>query len=89
LRHFIEGKIEGRTEMIGRWVRRHKKLPDDLQKKRGYWKLKDETADCTLWRTHSGRGYGQKSKWMNIDHLSVECKIHLFFTPYMKKMNGN
>ena len=30
---------------------------DDLPETRGYWKLKDETLDRTLWRTSSGRGY--------------------------------
>jgi len=24
----------------------------------GHWKLKEEEFDCTLWRTHFGRGYG-------------------------------
>jgi len=25
---------------------------------RGYWKLKEEAVDCTLWRTCFGTGYG-------------------------------
>jgi hypothetical protein len=31
---------------------------DDLKEMRGYWKLKEETLDSTLWRTHFGRGCG-------------------------------
>jgi hypothetical protein len=26
--------------------------------KRGYWKLKEEALDRTVWRTGLGRGYG-------------------------------
>jgi hypothetical protein len=38
LKHVIEGKLDGRIEMIGRWGRRRKQLLDDLKEKRGYWK---------------------------------------------------
>jgi hypothetical protein len=38
--------------------RRHKQLLDDLKEKRGYWKLKMEAVDHTLWRTLYGRGCG-------------------------------
>jgi hypothetical protein len=51
LKHAIEGKLEGRTEMMGRWGRRRKQLLDDLKEKREYWKLKEEALDRTLWRT--------------------------------------
>jgi hypothetical protein len=33
LKHVIEGKLEGRVEMIGRWGRRRKQLLDDLKEK--------------------------------------------------------
>jgi hypothetical protein len=39
LKHVIEGKLEGRTEMTGRRGRRHKQLLDYLKEKRRYWKL--------------------------------------------------
>jgi hypothetical protein len=55
LKHVIEGKLEGRIEMVGR---RCKQLLDDLKEKRRYWKLKAEALDRTLWRTHFRRGYG-------------------------------
>jgi hypothetical protein len=57
LKHVIEGKIEGRTEMMGGRGRRRKQLLDDLKENRRYWKLKEEALDHTLWRTHFGRGY--------------------------------
>jgi hypothetical protein len=58
LKHVIEGKLEGGTEITGRRGRRRKQLLDDLKKKRRYWKLKEEALDRTLWRTRFGRGYG-------------------------------
>jgi hypothetical protein len=53
----IEGKLEGRIEMTGRRGRRRKQLLDDLKEKRGYWKLKEEALDRTVWRTSFGIGY--------------------------------
>jgi hypothetical protein len=54
----IEGKLEGRIEMMGRLGRRRKQLLDDLKEKKRYWKLKEEALDCILWRTRFGRSYG-------------------------------
>jgi hypothetical protein len=48
LKHVIEGKIEGRTEMTGRRGRRRKQQLDDLKETTGYWKLEEETVTCTL-----------------------------------------
>ena len=42
--------------MKGRWGRRSKQLPYDLREKRGYWKLKEEALNHSLWRTCCG-GY--------------------------------
>jgi hypothetical protein len=58
LKHVIEGKIEGRIEVTGRRGRRLMQLLDDRNEMRGYWKLKEEEIDRTLWRTRFGRGYG-------------------------------
>jgi hypothetical protein len=55
LKHVIEGKLEGRTEMMGRRGRRRKQLLDDLMEKKRYWKLKEEALDRTLWRTRFRR----------------------------------
>jgi hypothetical protein len=57
LKHIIERKIGG-IKVTGRQGRRCKPLQDDLKETTGYWKLKEEALDCTLWRTHLGRGYG-------------------------------
>jgi hypothetical protein len=54
VRHVTEGKIGGRIEGTGR----RKKLLDDLQERRGYWKSKEEALDRALWRTRFTRGYG-------------------------------
>jgi hypothetical protein len=51
LKHVLEGKIDGRKEVMGTWQRRCKQLLDDLREKTGYWKLKDEALGPTLWRT--------------------------------------
>jgi len=56
LKHFIEGKIEGRIQVIGRRGRTCKQLLDEFKEKRGYWKLKEEELDIT--QTRFGRGYG-------------------------------
>jgi hypothetical protein len=37
LKHVTEGKLEGRTEMMGRRRRRRKQLLDYLKEKRRYW----------------------------------------------------
>jgi hypothetical protein len=50
LKHVIEGMLEGRVEVNGRRKWRHKQLQDDLKVKTGYWKLKEEALDRTLWR---------------------------------------
>jgi hypothetical protein len=39
--------------------RRPKQLQDDLKERRGYWKLKEETLDRTVWTTRFGRGNGR------------------------------
>jgi hypothetical protein len=58
VKHDLEGKTEGKIEVTERRGRRLKQLLDDLEETRGYWKLKEEALDNTLWRTHIGRGYG-------------------------------
>jgi hypothetical protein len=54
LKHVIEGKIEEKIEVLGR----HKQLLDVLKETRGYWKLKEEALDRTVWRTGFGSGCG-------------------------------
>jgi hypothetical protein len=63
LKYVIKGKIEGRTLVTARRGRRCKQLLDDLTEKRGYWKLKEEALDRTLWRTRIGGGCGPVVRW--------------------------
>jgi hypothetical protein len=55
LKHVIEGKVEGRTQVTGRRGRRCKQLLDYLKEMRGYWKLKEGTLDRGMWRTRCER----------------------------------
>jgi hypothetical protein len=41
----------------GRGIR-GKQLLDDIKETRGFWKLKEEALDRTVWRTGFGRGCG-------------------------------
>jgi len=51
LEHFIEGKAEERIEVTeGRGIR-SKQLLDERKETRGYWRLKEEALDRTVWRT--------------------------------------
>jgi hypothetical protein len=58
LKHVIEGKLEGRIKVIGRRGRRRKQLLDNPKETRGYWKLKEEILDRSLWGTCFGSGCG-------------------------------
>ena len=44
--------------MTGRRGRRCRKLQDDLKERRGYYHLKEEALDRTMWRACFGRGFG-------------------------------
>ena len=64
----LKKRWRGKTEVTRRWGRsRH--LLDYHTEMRGYWKLKVEALDHTLWRTRFGRGCGpatrQTPEWMN------------------------
>ena len=54
----MEGKVEGMIEVTGRRGRRRKQLLEVFKEKRGYWNLKEEALDRTVWRTCFARGYG-------------------------------
>ena len=58
LKQVIEGKIKGEIEVTRRRGRRRKKLLDDLKDRRGYYHLKEEALDRTMWRNRFGRGVG-------------------------------
>jgi hypothetical protein len=44
--------------VTGRHGRRRRKLLDDLKERRGYFHLKEEALDRTMWRTRFERGFG-------------------------------
>jgi hypothetical protein len=58
LKQVIEGKIEGRIVVMGRWGRRHEQLLDEYKEKREYWGSKDEALNFSLWKASFGKGYG-------------------------------
>ena len=85
LDHIIKGKAEKGIEATVRKGRRRKQLLYDFKETRGYWKLKEETLDRTLWRTHCGRSYAPVAKhttqWMNkalLFHTFVQFLCFLF-----------
>jgi hypothetical protein len=45
-------------EVTGRRGRRRRKLLDDLKERRGYFHLKEEALDRTMWIARFGRGFG-------------------------------
>ena len=55
VKHITEGQTEGGIRVTERRGRSSKQLQDDLKETRGYWKLKQDTLDHTLWRTRCGR----------------------------------
>jgi hypothetical protein len=52
-----EGEIQGGIEVTGRQGRKRRKLLDDLKERRGYFYLKEEALDRTMWRARFGRGF--------------------------------
>jgi len=53
---------------------KRRRLLDDLEEKRRYWELKEETSDCTLRTTRFGRSHGlvarQTSYWIPLHATS-------------------
>jgi len=58
LKQVLEGKLEGRIEVMGRRVRRSKQILYDLKEIRRHWKLKKEALDRSICRTRFGGGHG-------------------------------
>jgi hypothetical protein len=58
LQQVIEGKIKGVIEVKRRRGRRRRKLLDELKERRGYYHLKEEALDRTMWRARFVRGFG-------------------------------
>jgi hypothetical protein len=58
LQRVTEGKIQGGIEVTGRQDGRRTKLLNDLKERGGYFHLKEEALDRTMWRARFGRGFG-------------------------------
>jgi hypothetical protein len=58
LQQVIEGKIKEGIDVTGRRGRTRRKLLDDRKERRGYYHLKEEALDRTMWRARFGRGFG-------------------------------
>ena len=58
LQRVIEGKIKRGIEVTGRRGRGRRKLLDDLKERRGYYHLKKEILDRTMWRARFEGGFG-------------------------------
>jgi hypothetical protein len=54
----LKERYMGEIEVTGRQGRRRRKLLDDLKERRGYFHLKEEALNSTMWRAHFGRGFG-------------------------------
>jgi hypothetical protein len=54
LKRVIEGKIEGQVEVTGGRGRRLKQLMYDFKETKGYWKMREDALDRTIWRTRFG-----------------------------------
>jgi hypothetical protein len=67
LKEVVEGKLEGRIEVMERQVRRRKQILCDLKETRRKLKLKKEALDRSLCRTRFGGGHGpfirQSTQW--------------------------
>jgi hypothetical protein len=68
--------------VTGRRGRRRKELLDNLKERRGYFHLKEEALDRTMWRGRFGRGFGpvagQTTKLVN-SHQHVSATITAVF----------
>jgi hypothetical protein len=57
LKHVTAAKIEGRLEVTGS-RKTHEQVLNNLKEMRGYWELKKEELDRTVWEAHFRRGCG-------------------------------
>ena len=53
-------------EVTGRRGRRRRKLLDELRDRRGYYHLKEEVLDRSMWRARFGTGFGIVVRQNNI-----------------------
>jgi hypothetical protein len=71
-----EEKIEGRIKVTVRRGRTRNQLLDDHKEKSGFWKLKGEGLDHTLWRTRFGRGlWICRKTYCSVNELRICLKL--------------
>ena len=58
LQRVIEGKIKGRIDVKKRREKRCRTLLNDLTERIGYFHLKEEALDRSVWIARFGRGFG-------------------------------
>jgi hypothetical protein len=71
--------------VIGKQGRRHRKLLDNLKERRGYFHLKKEAPDHTMWTPHLRRGFGPVMRQMghsmssepNVRHSDPRMKFSI------------
>ena len=78
---WTKGKIDVAIRR-GKW---RKQLLDDLKEKRGYWELKEERLERTLWRTRFGRGYGPVVRYAT-QYLRCLFKTIIYLESLILKM---
>ena len=53
----------------------------ELKERRGYFHLKEEALDCTMWRAHIGRGLGPVVRQTTNEHSQINSVSHCMAHP--------
>jgi hypothetical protein len=73
---------ERKIEVTGRRGRRRKQQIDYLEETRGYWKLKEEALDSTLWKTGVKTDY-KVNEWMNEWEMNYGLVLYVDCVPFL------
>jgi hypothetical protein len=79
LKHIIEGKREGGIEEMRKQGRRRKQLLHELKETNGDLNLKEESLDCSVWRTYLGSGCGPVVNRLGNERITRERRSTLDF----------
>jgi hypothetical protein len=79
LQQVVERKLKGGIEVTGRQGRRRSKLLDDLKERRGYFHLKEEVLNHTMWRARFGKGFGSVLSRLNPVHTHTSHFLKISF----------
>ena len=64
--------------MTGRRGRRRRKLLNFLKERRGYFHLKKQSLDRTLWRARFGRGFGPVVRQTTKEYMYIYVHIYIY-----------